>query len=139
MSEDHNKEFKILICVISGIAVASFIYLIYKDWKNEQQKLSSLKSLQNRFIDNNILYPTTSLTEDTDIKTMITNQEKIISNQHEQINNIISLLKNNNQSTYSEEKTNIMKSTFQPSVAGNVLNLKPSVQDRIRQNKFGLL
>jgi hypothetical protein len=140
MTEDHNVEFKILIYVISGIAVASFIYLIYKDWKNEHHKLSSLKNLENKF-QSNIQPLSLPIIQSEDTQLILKNQETIIENQHEQITNIMNMLKEKPyiQPIQIPEKVSSLKSTLQPPMAGNVLNLKSSVQDRIRQTNFGLL
>lgn len=136
MTEDHRTEFKILICIISGIAVASFLYLIYKDWKNEQYKLSNLKSLETKLLNNNDLLSIQPLNEETDnIQSLLINQETLISNQQEQISDIIKLLKG----IQNNEKPTIPKPTLQPTIAASVMSLKPSIQDKMRQSKFGLL
>lgn len=87
MAED--KEFKFLIYVVSGIAVVSFLYFIYKDWinqRNETQYLSSIPSVNsasNNSVSNEVIY------------SLLGNQQNIIQNQQYQLDNISTEVKSN--------------------------------------------
>ncbi len=151
MAED--KELKFLIYIVSGIAVVSFLYLIYKDWSNEHKNmqymshLSSINTTPSNQVSNEAIYSS------------LENQQNNVQNQQYQLEDISIKLQStverldkldtklqsskeqleyvtNTKLAQSNENINISK-LEQP--ANHPSNQKFNIGDRIRKLKFNMI
>jgi len=126
MEEKNNNNLIILALGIVGVALGFFAYLAYI--QNRDKQLKTQQNYEPQFI------------------SLMQNQERILTNQQEQINKLISL--NNNIKIIDNNikpDTTIYVSDNKPytkninTLAGSAISIKSTPQDKIRQDKFGLL
>jgi uncharacterized protein HemX len=139
---NNNNNLIVLALGIVGIALGFFAYLVYVQNRDKQNQYPQLTQLSQ------------PLNLEPQFLSLIQNQERIIENQQGQIDKILTLntsivnqsiptIKNDikvlDDNSKSEVKVFNNNRSVLKTMAGNVMNLKNTPQDKIRQTEFGLL